>query len=126
MNSVYKKALPWTVLTRLGKSKVLKSSYFWIVFVPIAAKIFEKLPETFPISSGPPIVELVLELPFSWEMFYFASCCFGVASLIFTALCPPLVKNFSDLQDYKGLGLTDKQLINYLVNWVQNLSLIHI
>ena len=35
----------WFRLRQLGKSKTIKSSYFWLFFTPLAAKVLAPLPE---------------------------------------------------------------------------------
>ncbi|MFT5984444.1 MAG: hypothetical protein ACI9RM_002909 [Ulvibacter sp.] len=56
----------WDRIAKIGKQKVVKSSYYWLVIVPILSKVLHGIetPFEFIFSSGYKL-ELNLELPFS-------------------------------------------------------------
>lgn len=81
----------WSRLARLGQSRVMKSSYFWFLFVPICSKMLGTVNELqFSFLSDP----IQLSLPFQWRVFYFSSLCFAAATLLFTWKCPLFIQRF--------------------------------
>lgn len=108
--------LLWSHLPKLGNNRVIRSSYFWIVFVPVVAKVLEKFPEKVQVSD----MIFTAALPFSWVLFYFAACTFGLATLIFSLNCPPLIRDFRDWAALKDTGRTTQQMLVDFSNWLRN------
>ena len=71
--NVVQKVPTWSSLNSLGKSKTLKSSYIWIVVVPLVAKLFSKIESTIDFTLFGAKISVNLSLPFSWQMFYFSA-----------------------------------------------------
>jgi hypothetical protein len=74
--------LRWKNLRALGNSRLLRSSYFWFIFVLIAAHFLNQLKSPLVFSLFGSTQQVALELPFSWIAFYFAATAFAVASLV--------------------------------------------
>ena len=94
----------WTGLRALGTSSVLKSSYFWIFFVPLVAKFLHQIEGPFRLHFAGKDQSIALALPFNWTLFYFASLSFAIASLMFSVFCPWLIKNFDTFSAYYESG----------------------
>lgn len=99
----------WNFLSLIGNNKVTKSSYYWIFFVPVIAKLIMKFEDVYQI-----------ELPFSWKIFFYSSLFFGLATILYEWKCPSLIKKFSDWGEFNKSGMTQNQLIIYLGNWLKN------
>lgn len=106
----------WIGLSRLGQNKILKTSYAWIVLVPIAAKLLSAMPEV--IWFGDLIISV--GLPFSWKAFYFSAVFFGIATALYSIRCPALIKDFKNWTDYEARGLSGQQLRMYISHWLKN------
>jgi len=96
----------WSNIKTLGNSKIVKSSYLWIVIVPILAKTLDKLNEVITINVFGAQISLNFTLPFTWKIFFFASLFFALGQLIFNIYCPPIIKNFQSFTDFQKHGLT--------------------
>jgi hypothetical protein len=107
----------WSSLRKLGESKALKSSYLWFVFVPIAARLFEKIDDIFPLTIAGHTFTVHASLPFSWITFYLSACAFTIASLIYSWRCPTILQDFSTYEDFKKSG----RGISYLDNIAEKL-----
>lgn len=100
----------WTSLNSLGRNRVLKSSYVWIVVVPIGAKLFSAIRETLTFTILDAEIAVNPSLPFSWEMFYFSAVFIGAGSLIYFRYCPDIVSKYDRLSDFTAEGKGSKQL----------------
>ena len=95
----------WRRLRRYGSSRFIRSSYLWVVAVPITAKLVPQLEAMLSIVGS----EITLSLPFSWQMFYFGSVFFAISSFIYSMKCPHLIQNYRTPNDYwkDGHGLRE-------------------
>lgn len=100
----------WTHLNSLGRNKILKSSYVWIVVVPVVAKLFSVLEETLTFTILNAEITLKFALPFSWQMLYLSAVFFGIGSLIYSRFCPEIVAKYDSLSDFTAEGKGIKQL----------------
>ncbi len=87
----------WVALSNLGRSRTIRSSYFWIMFVPICAQFLEPLPEVIKVPVLGPVQPA---LPFSWVAFFWMAIVFSAASLLFSLRCPAIVKSFTSYKDF--------------------------
>lgn len=94
----------WTALRSLGESRVIKSSYFWILLVPVAANVILRLETPLNIIVLGENFTIHMDLPFSWKLFFYASCAFTVASLIFKLNCPISIREYKNYDDFKQKG----------------------
>lgn len=94
----------WSALKGFGSSRVLRTSYFWLLFVPIVAKVVVNLDDvlTFTVYGQP--IKITLGLPFSWKMFYFSAVCFSVAGILYSWRCHVLVKRYNSFTEYVQEG----------------------
>lgn len=100
----------WSMLSRLGKNRILRSSYLWFFFVPIAAKATEwKLP------FGGAVHQLNWSLPFSWEVFYFSAVAFATASALYDFFCPAFIQDYPTYSHFRQQGKGDQQLVEYVL-----------
>jgi hypothetical protein len=105
----------WSAFNQLGKSRISKSTYIWIVTVPLLSKLICKIgPEIrIPIISQHAI--LTLGLPFSWKIFYFSSLAFGLATIIYSIKCPEIIRKYNRYSQFKEEGKGQRQIIDYLI-----------
>lgn len=106
--------LGWSKLRALGHNSIIKSSYIWLIIVPLAAKMLSALPEkhTFKIFEANIIIHF--GLPFSWITFYFMALFFAIGQLIYSLKCPEILKNYANFSDYKKSGAGVLLILKYL------------
>ena len=114
-----KKYIPtWQALESIGNNKLVKSSYIWIIIIPMVAKLLENIPENLEVPFYKNII-ITLTLPFSWQLLYFSALSFAISTAIFYIFCPPLISKFPDIQEYKKRGLEKEQLITFFSTWLR-------
>lgn len=94
----------WLRLRAKGKSRALRSSYFWLAFVPIVARLLENLEPDQTLDLFGATINITLKLPFSWSALFFAALSFGVATAIYDSKSPRLVSDFEDFAEFKRRG----------------------
>ncbi len=90
-------------MKRLGKSKVLLSSYVWLFLVPLGANLLAKGQE-----------DWLRRLPFTWQLWFYAACALSAASLIFSITCPVLVRKYDRFEEFLAEGRGSMQLLRAL------------
>jgi len=78
-------------LIRVGKVKLLKSSFIIFLILPIVAKSIE----TYEIS---------MEIPFSWLMLYYSTLFISLGIFFYAIFCPDIVKRFNNYEDFMKSG----------------------
>lgn len=106
--------LTWNSLNRLGNSAVLRSSYFWIVFVPIVAKVMAPIDSFAQVEIFGYVWNLEIGLPFSWKLFFFAALAFSLASLIYSSYCPEIVRDYQSFNEFREQGKGSSQITRAL------------
>ncbi|MGV3660750.1 MAG: hypothetical protein ACO1TE_11220 [Prosthecobacter sp.] len=70
--------------------------------MPVVAKLFANLPSELAIKVFDAPLKLQLELPFSWIALFFCALFVSLANLIYTFLCPDLIKVYDDFPAFKS------------------------
>lgn len=97
----------WEDLKTFGSSRVIRTAYFWFVFVPIAAKLIAPIAGQETMIWG---LRLHIGLPFSWQCFFFAALFFSAANLIYDVRCPWIIKRFSLPGEFLSAGFSRLRL----------------
>lgn len=114
--------IKWSMISRLGKNKVINQAYIYLIIVPILAKFLSRINNPLIFSLGEEDLHFVFELPFAWKLFYFSAIIFTIASALYSWWAPKVIvenesfgefmrqrKNFTHLIDYlANLGITKK------------------
>jgi hypothetical protein len=108
-----KNKLSWTTLNSLGRSRILKSSYLWLLVVPVVAKLLENVGPNFEIQIFGKLALIELSLPFSWVVFFFSAVAISAADLIYNVFCPKLIKDHQSFSGFKDSGNGRTQLKKY-------------
>lgn len=115
-------ASEWSKLRTLGNNRIIKSSYFWMIMVPIAAKALDPMPDKLVFSWFDPDFQISLTLPFSWGLFFFASIAFAAATLIYSWKCPAIVKLYRSFNDFREVAM-ERQLLHHFYGIVRTSSI---
>lgn len=105
----------WMKLQKISQNKLVRSSYFWLIATPVAAKILQPL-------AGKKCFELLdatwcfhLSLPFSVFCFYLAAVFFALATLASDVFCPPFLKEFTDFSVFSSKSKGPRVIFNNFV-----------
>jgi hypothetical protein len=116
-------APPWSALRRFGESRLLRTSWLWIVVVPFAARaasvldmlivallrdLYGRLYPNQALHITPP------GLPVSWQLFYFAAVATTIATVCYNIGAPEIVRLFPTYADFVKDGRGADQLKKYL------------
>ena len=107
-----KTILRWSSLSRLGRNRVFKFWYIWLFFVPILAKLLSNLGPDLAFSLFGEEINLHFGLPFSWQMFYFSSVAFSIATIIYQTRCPLIISRYSRFSEFVDEGRGRRELIS--------------
>ena len=94
----------WSTVDRLGKMRFSKSSYYWLVIVPLIVKITENLNSPLKFEIYGEVMSFPLELPFSWKLFFFGALLISIGSTLYQLYCPHLIKNYSNYGEFLASG----------------------
>lgn len=102
--------LNWSLINSLGEMRFSKSSYYYLVIIPILVKLTEYLDNPFTLIVGDNPIELNLELPFSWYLFYFGAISIAIGTFIYQIFCPNFIKKFKNYGQFVDAGESDNYL----------------
>lgn len=107
----------WTELDKVGRIKILRSSYLFLFLVPILSRLFDRLCQdiTYFFNSNFIIQDLLchLEIPFTWQILYAASVLLSISTSIY-AFCPSFIKQYPSYNIFIQSGLTGISCFNIL------------
>jgi len=103
----------WSQLDRIRQIKIISSMYIWIFIVPIVAKILSMTSDVATVTVFEYTFDVNLSLPFSWKMFYFSALSFALATLIYQARCPRLIKEYPTYSSFEVEGKPEWHLRPY-------------
>lgn len=100
----------WSTLAAFGDNRLLRSSYVWLIVVPVIARLFDGIGSPIILTGISQELKINLELPFSWKIFFFAAVAISFANSVFAIYRPNIVK-LRDFGKFQQKGYT----ITYLV-----------
>ena len=100
----------WVLVNSLGKLKFSKSSYYYLVIVPVIVKALAKVNNPLNLTLGGANIPITIELPFSWYYFYFGAIVIAIGSLIYQLCCPSLIKKYKNYGEFLTSGESDGYL----------------
>lgn len=111
----------WKIYRGLGNSRLVKSSYAWLILVPLAAKFLSLMPEQIEFHLMGADIPLSMGLPFRWKLFYFMALSFAVGQAVYAIRCPYLIKNYRDFKQYSESHIGSADLSQWFlilaINW---------
>jgi len=96
----------WSKLSRLGNSRILRTSYLWLIAVPIAAKFLSAVEQTITIPLSDSSLTLTLALPFNWKVLYYGAVSLSIATVVYWWRCPELVRLHRHYAAFQSTGQT--------------------
>ena len=107
----------WKRVSVFGKNKLINRSFVYLFIVPMLAKLLSKIESPLSLIIGGAELEVVLDLPFSWKLFFFSALLFTVASLLYHFISPPIINeniSFGDFLNHKKNRTHIRQYMNHL------------
>jgi len=105
----------WRIIKNFGQVKYFNVSYAVIIIVPILANTFHMLHEKFHYD---------ILLPETVKYVYTASLIYAIAIVIYQLGCPPIIKEYQNIQDFIDKNL--KQFENKLPDKKLEIVLAHL
>jgi hypothetical protein len=65
--------MKWTSQISLANSKIIKSSYIWLLIVPLAARALSSIDKVINLTMFGATLEISTALPFSWQLLFIAA-----------------------------------------------------
>ena len=111
----------WSSVRRLARNRTVRSAYFWLIFVPISARMLATVNQTVTLTFLGGDWALALELPFSWKIFYLSAVAFSIGNLIFTLACPKIILDQATYTEFSADGKSSGQVVDYYAEILQSL-----
>lgn len=96
--------MKWSQLAQLGRNRIVKSSYIWLVLVPLVAKATSTLGSEVWIGGLEQGIRISTELPFSWRLLYYSAVLAALGNVFFALRCPDINK-LRGFGQFESLGL---------------------
>lgn len=103
----------WLQIADIGNSKIVKSMLIWMIVTPVFAKALSSV-NSINISFLETDNNILLSLPFSWQVFFFCALSFTAANLIYAFKCPSLIKKYKHYSDFESNDNSLYLMVNYL------------
>ncbi len=100
----------WDQLAAIGNHSLVRSSYIWLLVVPMGAKAMTLIENPLDFTHLVPGLMLNLELPFSWIVFYFSAVFISLGNFFFQRMCPEIVLKYPAM----NIFLNDGRDMEYL------------
>jgi hypothetical protein len=111
----------WSALRALGANRLFRLAPLWFVLVPLAAKAILFLNEQG--ESLPPLFRFhQIELPFSWQVFFYSAAFVSLGNVVYSMRCPRIVRNYLDYTQFKTEGRGDTEILSDLRTLVMRTS----
>ncbi len=101
--------LRWQTLSKVGNSRVFKTSFIWLLIVPFFAKLFHSI-ETISFNFFGKDYVLDLTLSFSFQMLFFSAIFATIGQILYTIYAPTLISNYDSYNEFKEEGKGLEQL----------------
>ena len=92
----------WDTIKGFGAAKALKTSYVFLFVVPVLARVLVNMPETITLPIWGKTITVALSLPFSWVLLFVSACLASIGNLIYSLMCPHIIKEFADFPAFRA------------------------
>lgn len=110
----------WSFIDKLGKNRLLRSSYFWIVFIPLITNLLSRVCSVLTFEVFGQQITLTLKLPFTWQVLFFSAILATIANIFYVFCCPRFIKNYRNFADFQDQGKANKNLIQDLIEFLKH------
>jgi hypothetical protein len=110
MREIIDNFFTWCNIDLIGKTKFSKTSYIYLILIPVIVKLSKSLPPL-KVMVGEVEKEITISLPFSWYLFFFGALLIAFGTFLYYLFCPPFIKKYSDFGEFRNKGEADLFLI---------------
>lgn len=107
MKQIFSNFFTWRNVNTIGKNRFSRTSYIYLLVIPIIAKLTENITTPLRVRLGIDIYDVDINMPFSWYLFFFGALLIYIGTLLYNIFCPSFIKRFSNFGDFKTEGETD-------------------
>jgi len=104
----------WQRIRIIAELKFVRTSYSWVLVVPIFVKLFslanEKIAQLTIFGHQ---FNVALELPFSWQIFFTSSLFFMFGYFVYLSKAPSIIKDHRNWSEFKNHGQLSRHLYTY-------------
>ena len=105
-------AAKWTAIDNLGKMRLSKNSYYWVILLPIIVSLVPtNITDDLSFRVFGETLNFSIHLPFKWYILFLVGLFFGLATLVYEWKCPSFIKTFRSYSQYKGSGYPHSYLM---------------
>ena len=112
----------WSSFRRIGSSRLVQSSYVWIALIPILAKMFYSVKGSITLRVFDADLVFCAELPFRWQVLFFASLFLAIGAFLYKVLCPKLIRNYESYPTFCDAGSPSSALRGGMVAHLVEIS----
>ncbi len=103
----------WETLSRIQRTRHVKSMYIWLFVVPVIANLLSQVDSAANVTIFAYQFIVPLKLPFSWKIFYFSALCFSISNFLYLVRCYSIIKDNRSYSDFEMEGKGKGQLLCY-------------
>ncbi len=112
----------WRLIRSMPDNKFVANSYVWLIIVPVFTKAFSFSGDSFAFSFGDDTLVLLLDLPFSWRLFFLSALLLTMGNILYHIFCPFIVKEYSNFSEFylnassfqdSEVGLNSDEMIEF-------------
>ena len=104
----------WYKIRKIAELKLVKTSYSWVFIVPMIVKLFSLVNEKeIQLTIFSYKFNILLELPFSWQIFFSASVLFMIGYFIYLFFAPSIIKDHNNWSNFENSGKSLSHLYSY-------------
>lgn len=114
----YFKFIKWSTISLFGNNKIINRSYIYLFIVPTFAKLFSKIESPLIIEFNEYKFNLVFELPFTWQLFFWSAIFFTIGTIIYNLRAPKIIKENTSFADF----IKERKNFNHLESYIKDLG----
>lgn len=111
--------ISWRLIAILGKNKIVNRSYIYLFIVPFVANLLKRIKSPLSLEIGGACINLNIDLPFSWKLFFWAAMCFTVGSILYNIFVPEILKENDSYGDF----IIKKRNFAHLLSYRNNMGI---
>jgi hypothetical protein len=110
----------WRNIDSIGKTRFSKSSYYFLILIPILVRLTEGLVSPFKFVFVGIEHEVNLTVPFTWHMFFWGALSISIGTFLYYIFCPSFIKKYRNFGEFKAKGEADIVLMNLGKKYLEN------
>lgn len=101
----------WQFLNVFFKPSVTRFFISWFALAPTFVKAVRDLPDPLIVTLGHHTYQIPLDLPFRWEVLWWASLIYAVAFVLHLIFCPGFIKRYPNFNAFMDRGHSPRWLV---------------